>query len=385
MRLGSKLLLPALALALSAGVADSHAHRTTPRGEPPTDGEVRNVLLLIVDGAGAGAWAAAHLARDDLAVGRMPVAGMMHTPSGSDRVTDSAAGATVLATGERVTNRTVGVAAACPVPVGRENVSGEWPPECERLPGWFAAAAENGKARGIVTTTSVVDATPAAFIAHSPSRYWLDAIAEQYASADLDVLMGGGSQYFSAETRTDGRDLLTTMCSRADCVTTQDALEAYSPTSRPLIGLFAPADLDAVEPRPTHLPDMVRAALSRLERAPNGFVAMFESESVDNATHSHADLETVTKHMLEFDDAVAVALDFADRVPGTLVIVTSDHETGGLSLAKEGDDVDLRYTTGGHTAAWVPLFAAGPGAERFGGLRGSDEIGRELWNIVDGW
>jgi alkaline phosphatase len=143
--------------------------------------------------------------------------------------------------------------------------------------------------------------------------------------------------------------------------------------------------MDEFAPRPAGLPDMVEAALEKLERDPDGFVAMFETEATDNATHANAPLERVTADMLEFDRAVGVALDFAGRSPGTLVIVTADHETGGFSLVEAESDFELVYANRGHSAAMVPLFAIGPQSERFGGLRENYEIGQTLMEIVHAW
>jgi alkaline phosphatase len=315
----------------------------------------------------------------------MPVTGLVDTRSATGKVTDSAAGATVYATGVRVTNRTIGVGGSCPLPASRDTVPTEWPQGCTPLESWFTMARDRGKATGLVTTTSVIDATPASFIAHSPSRYWRQAIAEQFATAGLDVLLGGGRAYFEGASRTDGRDLLGAMCERAECVTDPAELADYRASDRPLIGLFAPADFDDEPERPVALPDMVGAALTRLARDPDGFVAVFETEATDNATHANLPLERVTADILEFDRAVGVALEFAARTPGTLVIATADHETGGFSLVQAGEDFELEYATGGHTAALVPLFASGPQAERFGGFRDNTEIGRTLLEIVRGW
>jgi alkaline phosphatase len=130
---------------------------------------------------------------------------------------------------------------------------------------------------------------------------------------------------------------------------------------------------------------MVSAALDKLDRHPDGFVAMFETEATDNAAHANAPLERVTADLLEFDRAVAIALEFASRSPGTLLIVTADHETGGFSLIETGNDFELRYANRGHSAAMVPLFAIGPQSERFGGLRENHEIGQTLLEIVRAW
>ena len=348
--------------------------------------EIRNIILLIADGGGVGLWTAASYATDNLAVKRMPVVGLVDTRSASHKVTDSGAGASVYATGQRVTNRTisVGPASACPLPRSADTTR-VWPTGCERLDSWFRIARDRGKATGLVTTTSVVDATPAAMVANSPSRYWYDEIAEQFSTARLDVLFGGGRRYFAGSTRRDQRDLLSGMCARSVCLYTAAELEAYRPDTRPVIGLFADADMDALDVRPVALPAMVEAALARLGRHSGGFVALFESEATDNSTHANMPLQRITADILEFDRAVSLALDFATRTPGTLVIVTGDHETGGVSLAETGQDFELRYTTTGHTAALVPLFAFGPGAEAFGGFRSNHEIGEALLRIVRAW
>jgi alkaline phosphatase len=374
------------ALAAALGCAP-RAGDPSPAASVAADEPVRNIILMIADGTGVGVWTAAEFASDNLSVKRMPVVGLVDTRSALHKVSDSAAGATVYATGERVTNRTisVGPASACPLLRGGGPAGADWPSGCEPLETWFEIARAKGKATGLVTTTWVVDATPASFVAHSPSRYWSEPIAEQFANAGLDVLMGGGRRWFEAATRSDGRDLLAAMCARSACVSTAAELAAYRPDDRPLVGLFTSGDMDEVEPRAVGVPEMVEAALARLARDPDGFVAMFETEATDNATHANAPLERVTADILEFDRAVGVALDFAARTPGTLVIVTADHETGGFSLVERGRDFELHYTTGGHTGALVPLFASGPQAHRLGGFRENYEIGRTLMEIVRGW
>lgn len=347
--------------------------------------EVRNIILMIADGVGAGAWTAAGYANDSLAVERMPVVGLIDTRSAVHKVTDSAAGASVYATGQRVVNRTISVGPASKCPLPPPGSAGTWPEGCEPLATWFEAARDKGRATGIVTTTFVTDATPAAFVGHSPSRYWREELAVQVANFGLDVLLGGGARDFDAFTRADGRDLLGEMCERVRCLTSPQELDDYRPGSEAVVGLFASGDMDEMEVRPVALPSMVAAALQKLAQEPEGFVAMFETEATDNATHANAPFERVTNDLLEFDRAVAVALDFASRTPGTLVVVTTDHETGGFSLVESGNDFELRYANRGHTAAIVPIFAYGPQAERFGGLSENYEIGKLFWNIVDGW
>lgn len=357
-----------------------------PPAELP-EGQVRNIILMIADGAGVGLWTAAKYADVELVVATMPVTGLVDTRSALHKVSDSAAGATVYATGERTTNRTisVGPAAACPLPQWSDTEERPWPPGCEPLTSWFEIARDKGRSTGIVTTTFVTDATPAAFVAHSPSRYWREAIALQFADFGLDVLLGGGEQDFAPDTRVDGRDVLGDMCQRSRCLVSADELRTYRADDLPLVGLFAGADMDEFHPRPAALPEMVEAALEKLGSNARGFVAMFETEATDNATHANAPLDRVTADMLEFDRAVSVALDFASHNAGTLLIVTSDHETGGFSLVEAGTDFELVYANRGHSAAMVPLFAVGPQSERFGGLRENYEVGKTLMEIVQGW
>jgi alkaline phosphatase len=234
----------------------------------------------------------------------------------------------------------------------------------------------------VVTTTDVIDATPAAFVANAPHRYWRETIVSQYPDAGLEVILGGGRQYFDGTARNVTRDRLSGMCERAACVSTAAELAAYRPDDRPLVGLFAPSDLEQAGARSPTLPQMVEAALARLSRNPQGFMAVFETEETDNAGHGNRSFASVAAEMLEFDRALAQVLDFAERNGRTLVIVTSDHETGGLSLPESGDTMLIAYTTPGHTGAMVPLFAFGPGAERFGGMHDNTEIGRMLREVL---
>jgi alkaline phosphatase len=352
---------------------------TDPAGEPP----IRNIILMVADGAGIGTWSLGYDANPDLAVRSMPVVGLVATASALDKVTDSAAGASAYATGTRTTNRTISVGPpeACPR-LSLDTDPGPWPEGCRPLETWFEVARSRGRATALVTTTSVVDATPAAFAAHSPTRYWTEEIAVDFAAFGLDVLLGAGRAAFDAGEREDGEDLLGRMCATARCLSAPAELADYVADDRPLVGVFGETDRD----ERARLPDMVRAALSRLERAPDGFVAMFESEATDESAHDNLAHALLTADILEFDEAVAIALDFARRTPGTLVVVTADHETGGVSLVEDaGPEYTLGYITPNHTGALVPLFAEGPGADGFGGLRDNFEIGQSLMAIVRAW
>jgi alkaline phosphatase len=369
-------------LLAGAGVACAPA---TPVAGPTAEGHPTRIIVMMADGAGPAQWTAALHAGERLAVREMPVVGLIDTPSATRRVTDSAAGATAYATGERTFGRAVGVGVECQEIVARDTAAVRADPRsCAPLETVLEVARARGMATGIVTTAAVVDGSPAAFVAKSPSRYWYDLIADQFVEARLDVLLGGGRSYFEGGARDDRRNVLGELCRDAHCITTAAELAAYRADDRRLVGLFTGGPMPVVAEREPALPQMVEVALARLDRNPRGFFAFFESEGTDDAGHDNVPLAEMAAEMLDFDRAVAVALHYARRTPGTLLVVLSDHESGGMSIVERGDSALAVYTTGGHTATMVPLFAFGPGAERFGGIRRNDEVGRALMELVRG-
>lgn len=358
-------------------------------GQEPDDARVRNLILVVADGGGVGTWSVARLARGDaLRVAGMPVVGLTDTRNSDGGLTDSAAGATALSAGVRTFNRAIAVAPECRELI-REN-----PAEVQRNPAACAPvrtlleeAEALGKRTGLITTTSVTDATVAAFAAHAPNRYLHGTLALQILASGVDVLLGGGRDYFDGTAPDGGGDALSRACATAECPVDASAWRALDPASDArLIGLFAGGDLPRAGARAPDLPEMTRVALNRLSRSEEGFFLLVESEGTDSYQHDNDPLASIEAEVLELDEAVGVALDFAERVPGTLVVVTADHETGGLAIHGEArsPDVELRYTTDDHTHNMVPLFAAGAGAHRFAGIRDNDEVGRLLRALLVG-
>jgi len=349
-----------------------------PAGDQPT-----SVIVFIADGAGVGHWTLASFGSDDLAIRRMPVAGLMDTRGSDHEVTGSAAGASAIATGVRTFMGAISVG-----PDGRPRETA------------LEVALAKGWATGLITTTFVSDATPAAFAAHARSRAQSIAAAvdifRQMIDQPVDVILGGGSRLFDAAQERDGVDLRAELHERYTYVETADELRTASTgETTALLGLFAPLEMPPATERSPSLEEMTDAALRVLERDPDGFFLMVENEGSDTYAHRNSDREAVTAEMLGLDAAIAIALEYQERHPRTLILVTADHETGGMYLP--GDTVQrldptepvrpsmvLRYGTGSHTAGLVPLFAAGPGAERFGGLKDNDEVGRILKELVGG-
>ena len=346
----------------------------------------RNLILLVADGAGTSTWSLASIARgDELAIARMPVAGLVDTRDVTDGITDSAAGATAYAIGERTFNGAIGVGVECARMWARDSLAVlNDPASCGPRPTLLERAEEAGKATGLITTTLVTDATPAAFAAHVPDRYMHADIAAQMLASGVDVLMGGGRGVFDGTAEAAPDDLLTGACAGADCPRDATELRALRSSDRRLIGLFSRGEMPAAAQRTPDLATMTRAALDRLGRQPAGFFLLVETEGTDSGQHGNQPLNLVRDEIVQLEEAIDVALDFAERNPATLVVVTSDHETGGMALHRAGGDWTLAYTGEGHTGSMVPLFAAGPGGERLGGIHRNDEIGRILRSLLLG-
>jgi len=324
------------------------------------------VILFIGDGVGAAYWTAARFAAERLAVESFPVVGLVDTRSASHKVTDSAAGATVYATGVRTYNGAIGVG-----------------PDSLPLETVLERAESKGMATGLVATSTITHATPASFAAHVRTRQDEPEIARQLAGKEIEVLLGGGRAYFDGSARPDSQNLLTALRRRYVYVEDAAALAALDPdTVRALLGLFAPQHMPPAPERAPRLAEMTAAALAVLDRDPEGFFLMVEGSQPDWRGHDNAPLAAVTAEMLDFDAAIRVALDYRARRPETLIVVTADHETGGLALQDSAGALVARYTTRAHTAALVPLFAIGPGAERFGGLIPNTRVGQLLMEFV---
>lgn len=330
----------------------------TPEGPPhavgaplaPVVGAPRNVVLVIGDGMGLSQVSAGRLANGGaLNLDRFPVTGLVDTTSASGAITDSAAGATAYATGVRTHNGLVGV-----------DATGE---PVETLVEW---AAGRGMATGLVATSRITHATPASFAAHVPDRGAEEAIATQMAEAPVDLMIGGGRDRFAPESRSDGTDLLAVLQASGRAVVT--GLDDARSASLPLVALLDEKALAGAPRRGPVLADAAALAVEKLASDPDGFFLMVEGSQIDWAGHVNH-VPWLVEEVLDLDRALAPILAFAEARGDTLVLVTADHETGGLALkhAEAGERVTGRFVTHHHTAPMVPLYAYGPGAEAFSG------------------
>lgn len=424
--------------------------------EPPT-----NVILMIPDGFGP---ASATMARDYLrwhdGVQSLALDSLQHgsvrTFAANSRITDSAAGATAYATGTKTNNGYIAT-----------DTSG-------RVLGTLLEAVERKDlATGLVATSRITHATPAAFSAHTPDRGQENRIAAQQITKDIEVILGGGRRHFLPETmdasaRNDQRNLLDAAeQSGYQLVETANGLAQVEET--PVLGLFSNShmayEIDREQSQQPSLSTMTETAINLLSDTRNGYFLMVEGSRIDHAGHGN-DAAAHLHEILAFNDAVATALEFANRDQNTLVVVVSDHETGGLTLARnrngEGiyawhpevldnvsasttaiadsvralrssdadsatvaqrisdtvsrltgvsdiSDERLRrltdvkgqyalgkavapivnrpalvgWTTYGHTAVDVNLYAYGPGANRFSGNRDNTYVGRTLADLLN--
>lgn len=298
--------------------------------------QIRNVIMLIGDGMGIGAVTLGRNAvvgqSGRLAFETFPATGLVSTYSANNIVTDSAAAGTALATGYKTNN---GVIAMAPKAGTNELVS---------VKTLLEASQEAGKTVALVSTNTVYDATPASFGSHWGTRGGSDEIAAQILAKNVDVILGGGLDRFLPKgtgvgARADGRDLLAE-AKKAGYAVVGNASELKAAVGQPkLLGLFTPSYMNYVKdrqfinsPEPS-LRDMTDATLATLSKNKKGFFAMIEGARVDHAAHA-ADIPGVVAEMKEFNEAVQAALEFAKKDGHTLVIVTADHETMGLSVSE---------------------------------------------------
>lgn len=324
--------------------------------------EARNVILLIGDGMGLTQVSTAyHFSEDPSNFSRFPVIGLHNPQPTSHKITDSAAGATAFSTGYKSFNSAIGVDADS---TARETV--------------LEIAARRGKRTGVIATSTITHATPASFYAHVENRNYHEEIARQFAAAPIDFAAGGGFQYFAR--REDGLNLLDTLASRGMSWDTT-TLDRRLVNEQRYAFLLGPDSLHSMRGgRGDFLPRATEMAISHLSSDPDGFFLMVEGSQIDWGGHAN-NAEYIITEVADFDRTIGAVLDFAEKDGNTLVVVTADHETGGFALSslqvygkRDYGYLNPTFSTGGHTAALIPVFAYGPGAEEFMGIYENSEI-----------
>ncbi len=344
------------------GLVACSVSAVNPQAEP------RQLILFVADGAGVGHWAIARLTMPHLAVDDFASLALVDTQGADHVITGSAASATAYAIGRRTQFSFLGVG-----------------PDSQPMPTVLDVAERRGMTTGLISTTVISDATPAAFASHLARRSALFA-GRQFAASGVDVVMGGGRALFSMIARDSAPSILSSFTATHTYVTSAAALDAVRLTAHTkLLGLFADGDMDLAPDRSPSLARMTQVALDILGRNPNGFFLLVENEETDTQAHRNSPLEVIAAEMVALDEAIRVALAYQRRHPNTLIVVAADHETGGLSPGRDSTGaVHASYNTTDHTAELVPLFATGPGAEAFHGLMRNEQVGQLLLAYVGG-
>ncbi|MDQ8195910.1 alkaline phosphatase [Coraliomargarita sp. SDUM461004] len=317
------------------------AHGATATSAPTSAaccGQAKNVIFLVADGLGHGTVALAHhwklhneqqplnwiqlLEREGLR------RAYQDTASASSPVTDSSAAASAWGCGHRINN---GALNMTPDGVMRKPI--------------LSYAKQAGKATGLVTTCRVTHATPAGFAANAESRNLEDVIAQQYFEREVDVILGGGARHFKQKQEDGGvLDYIPRFIDKGyTFVQDSKQLSAAAQGSGPLIGLFAQSHIpyridranEAMHQQVPGLEEMFRAALLRLDQAKDGFVLQVEGGRVDHAGHGN-DTAAILHEFLEFDACLPIALEYVEQHPETLLVITTDHGTGGCQLNGAG-------------------------------------------------
>jgi alkaline phosphatase len=324
---------------------------------------VKNIILMIGDGMGLpDVYAAMTVAGTDLNFSKCDYTGLQTNYSNDNYVTDSGASGTALATGTKTNNGSIGVDAyGNPVKSILE------------------IAEENGLATGLVSTSAITHATPASFIAHQSNRGSYEEIAKDFLKTDVDVIIGGGYDHFGR--RSDNLNLLDSLKAHGYQVATsmQEVLNASD--NGKLAGLTAPGHNPyRLKGRGNMLPEATSKAINILSKNKNGFFLMVEGSQIDFAGHANAQ-DTLVDEVHDFNDAIGRALSFAARDGNTLVIVTADHETGGVTLVggnRKNRTVEMKFSTKEHTGVMIPVYAFGPGSKEFAGMYDNTDIFRKM-------
>lgn len=400
---------------LIVGTTFTDAHAETGITEKPS--QTTRIVFFIVDGMGFSHVDLTRVYLDrPLSFETLPIRGSVLTAAADKPITDSAAAATALAAGVKANVGMIGMT-----------------PQGQPLTTLLHAARYKGWATGLVTTTRITHATPAAFIAHVRDRAQEDVIAAQMIKSGADILFGGGYEIMTpllASAEAEGYEIVRT---REDLLRKQEDHEK-------ILGLFASGHMAYELERDTtlepSLSEMAIIALNRLDQNPNGFFVMIEAGRVDQASHDNITPLTIMD-MVAFDETVSATLDWLGERNDVLIVITADHETGGLLIAdavnlelirdpeelsslpyrlleqltapdhvdveavfapydvilEEGfplvlrrrptlplirrvlqQNVGVHWTTVGHTDQAVPLYALGPGADRFAGELDNTEV-----------
>ena len=331
----------------------------------------KNIILMIGDGMGYNTVSLRILeAKGTSNFERFPYLGSIKTYNVDGGITDSAAGGTAFAIGEKTKDGVVGLDA-----------------NKQAKPNLMEIANKNKQATGIVVTCALTHATPACFSAHEVKRDMYEAIAGDIINSKVDLLVGGGMKYFAK--RKDGRNLIDEAKTKGYSIYT-DTTSYFSASTKKAMVVVADDHLKAAnKERGNYLAPATMKTVELLKKEnKNGFVMMVEGSQIDWAEHNN-DAEYLKAEMEDFDKTIGAVLDFAQKDGNTLVIVLADHDTGGVTLpptevnklSEEYGNYVVKFSTGAHCGTLIPVFAYGPGAEKFQGIYQNSDIFHKIMQL----
>jgi len=298
------------------------------KGKPVVPKQAKNVIVMVGDGMGIGQIEIARLLekgkKGRLFLQTLPNVGLVQTFSSDNFVPDSAAAGTSLATGIKTINKRVGMTSEG---LGVDSIADLF--------------KKDGKSVGLISTNTVVDATPASFGASVASRSEQAEIARQLLSNGFDVILGGGAKYFG-EKKQKGPDLIPQFKEKGYVIVKDKNELAAAGSPEKLLGLFTSSymnyvqDLEEKNSLEPSILEMTKTAIGSLAKNKKGFFLMSEGARIDHAAHA-VDVTSVWRETIEFDKAVEYAVNWAKKDGNTLVVVVADHETMGLAAAEPMD------------------------------------------------
>ena len=302
-------------IAISGLVGNAFSTPVVEANQDSKNGKVKNVIFMVPDGFSSSYATNYRLYKGEESLMDSMLVGMHRTYSADTEVTDSAAAGTAMATGVKTNNGMISTS-----------------PDGKELNTILESAEENGKASGLVATSTITHATPAVFASHVASRSDEAAIAPQLLENEVDVILGGGKKYFTDsllnQAKEDGYKVAEN----------REELNVSQKTDK-LIGLFAQdamaPELDRDATNQPSLAEMTDTAIEVLKKDKDGFFLMVEGSQIDWAGHDH-DAAWAMKDAEAFEKALAEVLEFAKQDKNTLVVVAGDHDTGGMSVGGYG-------------------------------------------------
>jgi len=344
-------------------IATFYASTTKAQSQKP-----KNIILMIADGTGLNQISAMQFYNSQPSnYDRFKTIGLIKTSSASSLITDSAAGGTAFSTGTKTYNGAIAVDTdTIAVPTILEDLE------------------KREFSTGLIATSTITHATPASFYAHQKLRKMELEIAEDLVTSDLEFFAGGGRAYF--ENREDGNNLVA----KLEGLGYEMQLDRLDPSQKmskkKKYGyLLAQRGMPRlIDGRGSFLYDATKLGIRKLSQNKKGFFLMIEGSQVDWGGHAN-DSEYLISELIDFDSVMGQVLDFAEKDGNTLVIVTADHETGGFSLSSENSNynkIQPTFSTTGHSATMVPVFAYGPGASIFSGVYENTEIYTKMKELL---